>query len=217
MNVEQARFNMIEQQIRPWDVLDPAVLALLAVVKREDFVPPAYRALAFVDTEVPLAEGQLMLAPRVEARMLQELKVQRHETVLEIGSGSGFMAALLAHRAQRVITLEDRPALARMATENLRRAGIANVSVREADGRAGLAAEGPFDAIMLSGSVANVPQVLLDQLKTGGRLIAIEGAEPMMRAVLYTRQSGASLSKVELFDTVAPRLDGFAEPTRFRF
>jgi protein-L-isoaspartate(D-aspartate) O-methyltransferase len=217
MNVEQARFNMIEQQIRPWDVLDPAVLALLAVVKREDFVPPAYRALAFVDTEVPLAEGQLMLAPRVEARMLQELKVQRHETVLEIGTGSGFMAALLAHRAQRVITLEDRPALVRMATENLRRAGIANVSVREADGRAGLAAEGPFDAIMLSGSVANVPQVLLDQLKAGGRLIAIEGAEPMMRAVLYTRQSGASLSKVELFDTVAPRLDGFAEPTRFRF
>ena len=217
MNVEQARFNMIEQQIRPWDVLDPAVLALLAVVKREDFVPPAYRALAFVDTEVPLAEGQLMLAPRVEARMLQELKVQRHETVLEIGTGSGFMAALLAHRAQRVITLEDHPALARMATDNLRRAGIANVSVREADGRAGLAAEGPFDAIMLSGSVANVPQVLLDQLKTGGRLIAIEGAEPMMRAVLYTRQSGASLSKVELFDTVAPRLDGFAEPTRFRF
>jgi len=217
MNVEQARFNMIEQQIRPWDVLDPAVLALLAVVKREDFVPAAYRALAFVDTEVPLPEGQVMLAPRVEARLLQELKVQRHETVLEIGTGSGFMAALLAHRAQRVITMEDRPALVKFATENLRRAGVANVSVREADGRAGLAAEGPFDAIALSGSVANVPQVLLDQLKPGGRLIAIEGAEPVMRAVLYTRQSANSVSKVELFDTVAQRLDGFAEPTRFRF
>lgn len=217
MNVELARFNMIEQQIRPWDVLDPAVLALLAVVKREDFVPAAYRALAFVDTEVPLPEGQVMLAPRVEARLLQELKVQRHETVLEIGTGSGFMAALLAHRAQRVITMEDRPALVRLATENLRRAGVANVSVREADGRAGLASEGPFDAIALSGSVANVPQVLLDQLKPGGRLIAIEGAEPVMRAVLYTRQSATSISKLDLFDTVAQRLDGFAEPTRFRF
>lgn len=217
MNVEQARFNMIEQQIRPWEVLDTAVLALLAVVKREDFVPPAYRALAFVDTEVPLAEGQVMLAPRVEARMLQELKVQRHETVLEVGTGSGFMAALLAHRAQRVITLENRPALARSAADNLRRAGITNATVREADGREGLAAEGPFDAIMLSGSVATVPQGLLDQLKPGGRLIAIEGAEPVMRAVLFTRQGQASFSKVELFDTVAPRLDGFAEPTRFRF
>lgn len=217
MNVEQARFNMIEQQIRPWEVLDTAVLALLAVVKREDFVPAAYRALAFVDTEVPLAEGQVMLAPRVEARMLQELKVQRHETVLEVGTGSGFMAALLAHRAQRVITLENRPALARSAADNLRRAGITNATVREADGREGLAAEGPFDAIMLSGSVATVPQGLLDQLKPGGRLIAIEGAEPVMRAVLVTRQGPTSFSKVELFDTVAPRLDGFAEPTRFRF
>jgi protein-L-isoaspartate(D-aspartate) O-methyltransferase len=143
MNIEQARFNMIEQQIRPWDVLDPAVLSLLAAVKREDFVPAAYRALAFVDTEVPLPGGQCMLAPRVEARLLQEAKVQRHETVLEVGAGSGFMAALLGHRAQRVITLENRPELARMASENLRRAGLSNVSVREADGRQGLAAEGP--------------------------------------------------------------------------
>ena len=217
MNIEQARFNMIEQQIRPWDVLHPAVLSLLAAVKREDFVPAAYRALAFVDTEVPLPGGQCMLAPRVEARLLQEAKVQRHETVLEVGAGSGFMAALLGHRAQRVITLENRPELARMASENLRRAGLSNVSVREADGRQGLAAEGPFDVIVLSGSVAQVPQVLFDQLKVGGRLITIEGAEPVMRAVLYTRQSDKALSKVELFDTVAQRLDGFAEPTRFHF
>ena len=104
MNVEQARFNMIEQQIRTWNVLDPAVLSLLAVVRREDFVPVAYRALAFVDTEVPLPEGQSMLAPKVEARILQELNLQRHERVLEIGAGSGFMAALLAHRARSVIS-----------------------------------------------------------------------------------------------------------------
>ncbi|MBN8488284.1 MAG: protein-L-isoaspartate O-methyltransferase [Burkholderiales bacterium] len=217
MNIEQARFNMIEQQIRPWDVLDPAVLALLGAVRREDFVPAACKALAFVDTEVPLAEGQVMLAPRVEARLLQEAKVQRHETVLEIGTGSGFQAALLGHRALRVITLEKRPALARAARENLQRAGLANVEVREADGSAGLAAEAPFDVILLSGSVAEVPQALLAQLKPGGRLLAIEGSEPVMRAVLVTRQGESSFAKVELFDTVAPRLDGFAEPSRFHF
>ncbi|MBN8510875.1 MAG: protein-L-isoaspartate O-methyltransferase, partial [Burkholderiales bacterium] len=124
MNVERARFNMIEQQIRPWDVLDPEVLALLAVVRREDFVPDAWRALAFVDMEVPLPEGQCMLAPKVEARLLQELQLQRADTVLEIGAGSGYMAALLAHRARRVISLEVRPALARLAAANLERAAI---------------------------------------------------------------------------------------------
>ncbi|MEK8029318.1 protein-L-isoaspartate O-methyltransferase [Ideonella sp. DXS29W] len=217
MNIEQARFNMIEQQIRPWEVLDSAVLQLLAVVKREDFVPPAHRALAFIDTEVPLPEGQAMLSPKLEARMLQELKVQRHESVLEIGAGSGFMAALLGHRARDVITLENRPALAKMAADNLRRAGLAHVQVREADGREGLPGSGPFDAIMLSGSVATVPEALLAQLKPGGRLIAIEGSEPIMQATLYTRQPSGSFSKVVLFDTIAPRLDGFAEPTRFHF
>lgn len=217
MNVEQARFNMIEQQIRPWNVLDGAVLSLLGMVRREDFVPPAYRALAFSDIEIPLPEGQRMLAPRIEARLLQEAQVQRHERVLEIGAGSGFMAALLAHRAQSVITLERVPVLARMAAENLRRAGVFNASVREMDGRAGLVAEAPFDVIVLSGSVASVPSVLLAQLRVGGRLIGIVGAEPMMRAVRVTRQSDASFVTVELFDTVAPRLAGFDEPTRFGF
>jgi protein-L-isoaspartate(D-aspartate) O-methyltransferase len=217
MNTEQARFNMIEQQIRPWNVLDHAVLSLLALVKREDFVPTAYRAMAFVDTELPLPEGQVMLAPRIEARLLQEAHVQRHETVLEVGAGSGFMTALLAHRAQRVIALESRPALAAMAAENLRRAGIANAEVRVADGRLGLAEEGPFDVILLSGSVASVPQVLLDQLKVGGRLLAIEGGEPVMRATRYQRESATSVTKTDLFDTVAARLDGFDEPTRFHF
>jgi protein-L-isoaspartate(D-aspartate) O-methyltransferase len=217
MNVEQARFNMIEQQIRPWEVLDQAVLQLLAVVKREDFVPPAHRALAFVDCEVPLPEGQTMLAPKVEARLLQELKVQRHESVLEVGAGSGFMAALLGHRARQVLTLDNRPVLVRMATDNLRRAGVSNVRVLEADGREGAAEAGPFDAIALSGSVASVPESLLNQLKPGGRLITIVGAEPVMQATLYTRQAEGGFSKTVLFDTVAQRLDGFAEPTRFHF
>ncbi len=217
MNIEQARFNMIEQQIRPWDVLDPAVLSLLGAVRREDFVPAAHRSMAFVDTEVPLPDGQCMLAPRVEARLLQELALHKHERVLEVGAGSGFMAALLAHRSQHVTTLELRPALARMASANLRRAGVMNATVRELDGAHGLPAEAPFDAIVLSGSVAAVPQQLLDQLKLGGRLVAIVGGQPVMQAVLYTRDSEQGCAKEILFDTVAPRLSGFAEPSRFRF
>jgi len=217
MNLEQARFNMIEQQIRPWEVLDQSVLSLLAAVRREDFVPPAFRALAFFDTEVPLPEGQCMLAPKVEARLLQDLHVGPHERVLEVGAGSGFMAALLAYRAQRVTTLESRPVLAAMARANLQRAGIANAEVREADGARGWPSGAPFDVILLSGSVAAVPQALLDQLNIGGRLAAIEGQEPVMRAVLMTKVADRQYKRVELFDTVAPRLDGFGEPSRFSF
>lgn len=217
MNVEQARFNMIEQQIRTWEVLDDSVLQLLAVVKREDFVPPAYKALAFVDTEVPLPEGESMLAPKVEARLLQELKVARHEKVLEVGAGSGYMAALLAHKAQQVHTLETKPALAALAQQNLQRAGVYNAKVHTADGSKGLSGEAPFDAILLSGSVAELPSALLQQLKVGGRLAAIVGMEPVMRAVLVTRTGEATFERKELFDTVAPRLHGFAEPSRFKF
>lgn len=217
MNIEQARFNMIEQQIRPWDVLDASVLSLLSLVRREDFVPAQHRALAFMDLEVPLPEGQCMLSPKVEARLLQELGVQKHERVLEIGAGSGYMAALLAHKAQHVITLDKRAALATLAAGNLRRAGVFNAEVRHADGSAGLPGDAPFDAIALSGSVAEVPHALLDQLKVGGRLIAIVGAEPVMQAMLVTRRSADGFESVVLFDTVAARLDGFPEPSRFHF
>ncbi len=224
MNVELARFNMIEQQIRPWEVLDQTVLSLLASVRREDFVPAGHRALAFMDTQVPLLDGEphgpCMLEPKVEARLLQELQVQRHEKVLEIGAGSGFMAALLAHRAQQVFTLESRPALVHMARENLRRSGIVNATVVEtaaADAAHGLPAEAPFDVILLSGSVPEVPRALLEQLKPGGRLAAIVGEQPIMRARLFTRVGEAAWSDVDLFDTVAPRLAGFAERSRFSF
>jgi protein-L-isoaspartate(D-aspartate) O-methyltransferase len=217
MNIEQARFNMIEQQIRPWDVLDPAVLSLLAVVKREDFVPAAYRSMAFFDTEVPLPNGQCMLAPKIEARLLQELNVRRHERVLEIGAGSGHMAALLAHKARQVATLEIDPVLAKLASDNLKRAAVTNVSVVEGDGSKRLPTAGPFDVILLSGSVASVPQSLLDELKPGGRLAAIVGQEPVMNAVLVTRVGDKEFKSVTLFDTVAQRLSGFEEPSRFHF
>jgi len=216
MNVEQARFNMIEQQIRPWDVLDPDVLELLALVRREDFVPAQHRALAFVDTEVPLPNGQSMLAPKVEARLLQELALQRHERALEVGTGSGYMAALLAHRAQHVTTMEIDAELARFAAENLKKAWVSNVTVLNVDASRVVPEGGPFDAIALSGSVAELPRMLLAQLKDGGRLVGIVGTLPIMRAVLVTR-SGDGFATVELFDTVAPRLTGFGEPSRFVF
>jgi protein-L-isoaspartate(D-aspartate) O-methyltransferase len=217
LNLEQARFNMIEQQIRPWDVLDGQILQLLAVVKREDFVPAAHKGLAFVDMEIPLLGGQTMLAPRVEARTLQDLAVRKHEKVLEIGSGSGYMAALLAHRAQRVISLEINPELANLARTNLQNAGIHNAEVRQADGSKGAPVEGPFDVIVMSGSVSEVPPALLANLKIGGRLAAIVGDEPMMRATFITRTGQAAYQTAQPWDTVAPRLMGFPEPSRFHF
>jgi protein-L-isoaspartate(D-aspartate) O-methyltransferase len=217
MNLEQARFNMIEQQIRPWDVLDTQILQLLATVKREDFVPAAHRALAFVDMEIPLGHGACMLAPRVEARLLQDVAVQKHEKVLEIGTGSGYFAALLSHRAQSVLTLEIEPELARLAQANLHQAGLHSVQVRVADGSQDVSADGPFDVIVLSGSVAQVPATLLNLLKVGGRLAAIVGQEPMMCAQIITRTGETAFETRSPWDTVAPRLKNFPEPSAFAF
>jgi protein-L-isoaspartate(D-aspartate) O-methyltransferase len=225
INFERARFNMIAQQIRPWDVLDLEVLELLSLVRREDFVPLAHKAMAFVDMQIPLLgsgeeamqQGHCMLEPKVEARMLQDLHVKPHEQVLEVGAGSGYMAALLACRAQRVVSLELHPELVNMARTNLQRAGINNAEVRQADGAAGLPAESPFDVIVLSGSVAEVPPALLAQLKIGGRLAAIVGFEPMMRATFITRTGETTFTTAQPWDTVARRLSHFPEPSRFQF
>ena len=217
MDLNQARFNMIEQQIRPWEVLDPQVLELLTVVRREDFVPLAHKALAFVDMEIPLGHGQVMLAPRVQARMVQDLAVQKTDKVLEIGAGTGFTTALLAHQGARVLGLEANAELAAQANANLQKAGVSNAQVRHADGSQGAAGEGPFNAILLSGSVAEVPQHLLDQLAVGGRLIAITGDEPMMRATLVTRTGPSSFVTSQPWDANAPRLAGFAETPAFHF
>ena len=222
MNFEQARFNMIEQQIRPWDVLDQAVLQLLAIVKREDFVTPPYKQVAFTDMEIPLQpggkNGLYMLSPKVEARMLQDLTVHKHEKVLEIGTGSGYMAALLAHKAQRVISLEINEAQAQIARANLQKAGIHNCEVRVADGsKVDLAIDGPFDVIVLSGSVAHVPENLKALLKPGGRLAAIVGNEPVMCATFVTKASDGSCVTTQPWDTIAPRLLGFADRPKFSF
>jgi protein-L-isoaspartate(D-aspartate) O-methyltransferase len=222
--LERLRFNMIEQQIRPWDVLDLDILDLLARIRREDYVPEAHRALAFFDMEIPLEgastakePGQCMLSPKVEARMLQDLHIQKHESVLEIGTGSGFMAALLADRAAQVLSLEIDPGLAAFAAANLRRNGVMNVEVRHADGAMPLASGPTFDVIVLSGSVARIPQGLLGSLNIGGRLAAVVGDEPMMRAHFVTRTGEGKWDVLQPWDTVAPRLLNFPAPSRFNF
>lgn len=218
---ERLRFNMIEQQIRPWDVHDPLVLELLNTIRREDYVPAVHRALAFFDMELPLGNGaepgQTMLAPKIEARTLNDLKVQPHESVLEIGTGSGFMAALLAGRAAKVLTLEIDAKLAESAARTLQRNGVTNVEVRHADGSRPLPSGPTFDVIVLSGSVARIPQGLLGSLNIGGRLSAIVGNEPMMRSHFVTRVSEGQWETTQPWDTVAPRLLNFPEPSPFNF
>jgi protein-L-isoaspartate(D-aspartate) O-methyltransferase len=223
LNFEQARFNMIEQQIRPWDVLDNATLQTVASIKREAFVPPAYRNMALSDLELPLtmngvATGEIMFAPKMEARLLQELAPQARDSVAEIGAGSGYMAALLGARSAAVQSWEIRPHLAQFARSNLSAGGIANVTVHEGDGFTGLAAAaGEFDVILLSGAVVELPQTLLQKLRLGGRLAAIVGQSPVMSAVLVKRLDETQFDQVKLFETLVPALQGGPKPTRFRF
>jgi protein-L-isoaspartate(D-aspartate) O-methyltransferase len=223
VSADRARFNMIEQQVRPWDVLDPAVLELLDHIQRDQFVPVAHKALAYADMDLPLGLGadQQMLAPRVQARMVQDLTLKSTDKVLEIGTGSGYTTALLASLAQRVVSLEIDDVIARTARQNLQSASITNVEVRvanaAANGFAACAAEGPWDAILVSGSVAQVPAELLALLAPGGRLMTIVGQEPVMRATLVTRGAGSQFATTQPWDTIAPRLRHFAEPSRFAF
>jgi protein-L-isoaspartate(D-aspartate) O-methyltransferase len=221
MNTEQARFNMIEQQIRPWEVLDPVVLHLLSVVKREDFVPAAYRDLAFADVEIPLAASkeasQTLLAPKMEARMLQELGIRNTDTVLEIGSGSGYMAALLAARAEYVYSIEIDPALAETARKNLQQAGVANVSVETGDGAQGWATKAPYDVIVLSASTPVLPSALLGQLRVGGRLVAVVGEAPAMQLQLVTRTDENAFNTINVLETVVAPLINALQRDKFVF
>ena len=217
MNPKQARFNMVEQQIRTWEVLDKAVLNALMQLQREFFVPADCQELAYADTEIPLPHGQTMLPPRIDARLVNDLALTGTESVLEIGTGSGYLCALLALRTRQVLSFEIHADVAQMAQRHLTQAGITNAQVRCADGAQGAANEGPFDAIVLGGSVSKVPQALLDQLALGGRLIAIAGEEPVMQTTLFTRVGPQSWQTKVLWDTLAPPLKGFAQPSAFHF
>ena len=217
MNPTQARFNMVEQQIRTWEVLDKAVLNALMQIQREFFVPADCQDLAYADTEIPLSHGQTMLPPRVDARLVNDLALTGTESVLEIGTGSGYLCALLGLRARQVLSYEIHADLAQSAQRHLAQAGITNAQVRCADGAQGASKDGPFDAIVLGGSVSEVPQALLAQLAVGGRLIAIVGEEPVMQTTLFTRTAPQSWQTKVLWDTVAPALQGFAQPSAFHF
>ena len=217
MNIEQARFNMVEQQIRPWEVLDQTVLDLLYVVRREEFVPPGYRTLAFSDLEIPIGHGQTMMQPKVEARILQEVAPKSTDKVLEVGTGSGYMAALLAHRARHVYSVEIVPALKSLGEANLRRAGVANVTVETGDAARGWQRQAPYDVIVLTGSTPELPEAFLAQLAPGGRLFAVVGEAPVMEARLVTCVAPGSFNSVDLFETVLAPLANALERDKFEF
>lgn len=215
--IQKARFNMVEQQVRPWNVSDEAVLALLLSVPRDAFVPAGQEGVAFADLEIPTVGGQVMLAPKLAAKLVQELRLQKTDRVLEIGTGTGYMTALIANLAERVVSLELRPELVASAQTNLLKLGIRNAAVRQDDGAQGAPLDGPFDAIVLAGSVAEVPSALMDQLQVGGRLVAIVGNEPVMRCEVITRTGANSFTKATPWDCSAPRLQNFPTPSRFKF
>ncbi|SFM29668.1 protein-L-isoaspartate O-methyltransferase family protein [Rugamonas rubra] len=217
MNIEQARFNMIEQQIRPWDVLDPDVLELLLVVKRENYVPAAYKNLAFVDSEIPLPGGEAMFTPKLEARLLQDINLKKHENVLEIGAGSGYMAALLAHKGRHVTSVEISPELKALAEKNLADNGVSNVTVELGNGAQGWSKGAPYDVIVVSGGLPVLPDAFLQQLKVGGRLVAIVGASPAMKAQLVTRVSESAYDSKTLFETEVKLLKDATTPSQFSF
>jgi protein-L-isoaspartate(D-aspartate) O-methyltransferase len=223
MNLEQARANMVEQQIRPWEVLDQDVLDLLYAVPREEFVPAKCRNLAFSDLEIPLGpgEGEKMWAPKIEARVLQALALKRTERVLEIGTGSGYLTALLAHRAAQVLSVEINPQIAAFGRANLERHGVENVTLEIGDGARGLPlgipVGAPYDVVVLTGSVPVLPRAFLECLAPGGRTFAVVGEPPVMTAKLVSCVGPGAWQTVELFETLLAPLANCERPSRFRF
>jgi len=216
MDFEKARFNMVEQQVRPWSVLDQSVLDLLFAVHREDFVPPAYRALAFADLEIPLGDGERMWTPKMEARVLQELDLKEGESVLEIGTGSGYLTALLARSAGEVVSVEINARLQADARAHLTAAAIRNVRLERGDGARGWRSD-VYDAIVLTGSTPILPDAWVKQLKPGGRLFAVVGDPPVMTARLTRWSAADAITRENLFETVLAPLKNAPQPARFVF
>ena len=215
MDFETARYNMVEQQVRPWEVLDQAVLDRLAAIPRERFVPDDYLRLAYADTRIPLGEGDVMMPPREEARLLQALALAPRDHLLEVGTGSGYLAALAAGLARRVTTVEIAPERIERAERNL--ADYDNVEVIEGDAVRGWKAHAPYDAIAVTGSLPVLDDAFLRQLKPGGRLFVVVGEAPAMEARLVTRTGAADWATESLFETVLPPLVGAKRPNQFEF
>lgn len=214
---DQARLNMVESQIRTWDVLDQGVLDLLNEIKREEFVPQRYLSLAYADLEIPLGHGEVMLAPKLEARMLQELAVVKTDKILEVGTGSGYVTALLARLGGQVVSVERIPELSAAATRKLAGHGISNVQIQVGDAALGWPSAAPYDVILLTGSLPVLPQIFRDQLAIGGQLLAVIGEPPVMTATLITRISQTDFSSTGLFETSIPPLRNVSQPARFVF
>lgn len=217
MDFGAARFNMIEQQIRPWDVLDPRVLDLIARTPREAFVPEKYQTLAFADIEIPLDHGEVMMAPKIEARLLQALDVHPTDVILEIGTGSGYLTALLAQLGRHVYSIDIHPDFVESAHRKLEAQGIRNVTLEIADGAQGWDKHAPYDVIVLTGSVPQLPETLPRTLQRAGRLFAVVGDAPVMEAVLITRTGDSEFRRETVFETVLPPLANIRQPSRFVF
>src|SRR5262245_10806760 len=217
MNLEQARTNMVEQQIRTWEVLDQDVLDLLYLVPRAQFVPAEHRALAFSDLEIPIGHGERMWQPKLEARVLQELNVRKTDRVLEVGTGSGYFTALLAHRCAQVVSVEINPALADIGRANLERHGADNVTLETGDAARGWPQRAPYDVIVLTGSTPVLPAAFLEQLSPGGRLFAVVGEAPAMAARLVVSSAPGAHRSTDLFETVIRPLVNAERPSRFKF
>jgi protein-L-isoaspartate(D-aspartate) O-methyltransferase len=217
MDLERARMNMVEQQIRTWAVLDQDVLDLLYVVPREEFVPSQHRALAFSDMQLPLGENERMWEPKLEARVLQELDVLKSDRVLEVGTGSGYFTALLAHRASHVYSVELKPTLAAFGRGNLERHGAENVTLEIGDASRGWPKHAPYQVIVLTGSTPVLPRGFYEELEVGGRLFAIVGEPPVMSARLVTCTAPGAYHSVDLFETLVAPLVNAEQRPRFRF
>lgn len=214
---EQARFNMIEQQIRTWEVLDAKVLDLLKEVPREDFVPPQYAGLAFADIEIPIGEGQTMLSPKVEGRILQALEIKKTDKVLEIGTGSGYLTALLAKSAKEVVSVELIPALSAIARERLNKLNIGNATLEVGNAADGWPAQAPYDVIVFTGSLPVSPENVKRNLTIGGRMFVVTGDAPAMQATMIRRVSADSFKHDVIFETCLPPLNNAPQPDRFQF
>ncbi len=212
-----ARFNMIEQQIRPWDVLDQRVLDTVNAIPREQFVPDEYRRLAFSDISIPLGDGQAMMPPRLEARILQALEIKPEDHILEIGTGSGYLTACLAALGGYVTSVDIRERFTENARTRLAARSIQNVTLETGDASQGWPEKGPYDVIVVTGSVPDYREQFRKELKPGGRLLVIAGVEPIMEALLITRTGTDSWATESLFETVVPPLENCQQPDGFLF
>ncbi|MCH9638145.1 MAG: protein-L-isoaspartate O-methyltransferase [Betaproteobacteria bacterium] len=217
MNLEETRSNMVTQQIRTWNVLDDEVLNLLYKLHREKFVLAAYHDMAFVDMEIPLGHGQVMLAPKMEARILQELNIKKTDKILEVGSGSGYMTALLAEKGAHVYSVEIIPEFKGMAEKNLAAHDISNVTLEQGDAAQGWSKYAPYDVIVLTGSTPVLPEIFQNSLNPGGRLFAIVGEEPVMDAEIITYVAPGEFNTTKLFETSTVPFINAQQPKRFTF